>query len=103
MLVLMPNSPPCVPGENAAMPPRSPPSRCRLFRRDALRCARTRLHHDLDGIVDPLARIFDRGRQVFQREGMGVHFGGIKALLRHEGFGAMRRALALAADAVEVD
>ena len=34
---------------------------------------------------------------------MRVHLGGVETLLRHERFGAVRGALALAADAVEVD
>jgi hypothetical protein len=35
-------------------------------------------------------------RQIVEREGMGVDFGGIEALLRHECLGAMGRAFALA-------
>src|SRR5215211_2019443 len=54
-----------------------------LFRGDALCGAGAGLHHHLDGVVDALARVFDRGRQVFEREGMRVHFGGVEALLRH--------------------
>src|ERR1044072_7774606 len=75
----------------------------RLLRGDALRGARARLHHHLDGIVDALARIFDRSRQILEREGMRVNFRRVEALLRHEGLGAVRRALALAADAEQVD
>src|SRR5689334_20550346 len=54
------------------------PSDTRLLRGDALCCAGARLHHHLDRVVDTLARILDRGRQVFEREGMRVHLGGVE-------------------------
>src|SRR3954466_14868348 len=53
-----------------------------LLRRDALRGGAARLHHHLDGIVDALARVLDRGRQILEREGVGVHFRRVEALLR---------------------
>src|SRR5688572_17455612 len=40
---------------------------CVLLRGDALCCRAARLHHHLDGVVDAFARVFDRGRQVFER------------------------------------
>src|ERR1043165_2541557 len=74
-----------------------------LLSRDSLRHAAARLHYHLNGVIDALARILDRRRQVFEREGVGVHFRRVETLLRHKGFGAMCRALALAADAVEIN
>src|SRR5579871_4106521 len=47
------------------------------------------LDHDLDGVVDAVLGIADRGRQIVEREGMSVNPGRVEALLRHEGFGAM--------------
>src|SRR4029453_9364833 len=75
-----------------------------LFRRYLVRGRYTaRLHHHLDGIFDAVLGVADRGRQVVEREGVGVDLGGIEALLAHERFGAVRRALAFAANAVDVD
>src|SRR5262245_28829315 len=74
------------------------------FRRHLVRGRHAaRLHHHLDRVLDPVLGVADRGRQILEWEGMGVDLGGVEALLAHEGFGAMGRALALAADAVEVD
>src|ERR1700733_851564 len=74
-----------------------------LLSRDAVRGDAPRLHHHLDGVVDAVLGVADRGRQIVERESVGVDLGGVETLLRHEGFGAMRRALALAADAVEIN
>src|SRR6185312_8116779 len=73
------------------------------LRRLLLRGAHVRFHHHLDRILDAILGIADRGRQIVEREGVRVDLGRIEALLPHEGFGAMRRALALAADAVEIN
>src|SRR5262250_1193407 len=75
-----------------------------LFRRHLVRGRyAARLHHHLDRVLDPILGVADRGRQVVEREGVGVGLGGIEPLLGHEGLGAVGRALALAADAVEID
>src|SRR5215472_653307 len=75
-----------------------------LFRRHLVRGRyATRLHHHLDRVLDAVLGVADRGRQVVEREGVGVDFGGVEALLAHESFGAVSRALAFAADAVDVD
>src|ERR1700722_11607696 len=75
-----------------------------LFRGHAIEGGVTMgLDHDLDRILDPLAGIFQRGRQILQREGVRMHLGRVKTLLRHERLGAMRRALAFAADAIDVE
>src|SRR6516164_7272384 len=76
----------------------------RLFRRHLVRCRyATRLHHHLDRVLDAVLGVADRGRQVVEREGVGVDLGGVEALLAHESLGAVGRALAFAADAVDVD
>src|SRR5229473_8533173 len=76
----------------------------RLLRRHLVRRRYpARLHHHLDRILDAVLGVADRRRQIVERERMGVDLGGVEAFLRHEGFGAMGRALALAADAVEID
>ncbi len=62
-----------------------------------------RLHHHLDRILDAVLGVADRGRQIVERERVRVDLGGVEAFLGHEGLGAMGRALALAADAVDVD
>src|ERR1700751_2911695 len=54
-------------------------------------------------VLDAVLGVADRGRQVVEREGVGVDLGGVEALLAHESFGAMGRALAFAADTVHVD
>src|SRR5215831_3481936 len=75
-----------------------------LFRRHLVRGRHAaRLHHYLDRILDAVLGVADRGRQVVEREGVGVDLGGVEALLAHEGFGAVGRALAFAADAIDVD
>src|SRR6516225_5204281 len=75
-----------------------------LFRRHLVRGRyATRLHHHLDRVLDAVLGVADRGRQVVEREGVGVDLGGVEALLAHESLGAMGRALAFAADAVDVD
>src|SRR5215471_15927032 len=75
-----------------------------LFRRHLVRGRyAARLHHHLDRVLDPVLGVADRGRQVAEREGVGVDLGGVEALLAHESFGAMGRALAFAADTVDVD
>src|SRR5881394_2159274 len=43
-----------------------------LLRRHPLREAATHLHHHLDGIVDAFTRVFDRGRQIFERKRVGM-------------------------------
>jgi hypothetical protein len=59
----------------------TPSGTLRLLRRDAL-CGRAlHLHHDLDGVLDAILGVADRGRKIFQREGVGVDLGGVKALL----------------------
>src|SRR5229473_2714987 len=76
----------------------------RLLRRHLVRRRYpARLHHHLDRILDAVLGVADRRRQIVERERMGVDLGGVEAFLRHEGFGAVGRALALAADAVEID
>src|SRR5262252_9899846 len=82
------------------------PARTRggLFRRHLVRCRyATRLHHHLDRVLDAVLGVADRGRQVVEREGVGVDLSGVEALLAHESFGAMGRALAFAADTRDVD
>src|SRR5262252_2771750 len=75
-----------------------------LFRRHLVRGRHAaRLHHHLDRIFDAVLGVADRGRQVVEREGVGVDLGGVEALLAHESFGTMGRALAFAADTVDVD
>src|SRR6516162_7464007 len=75
-----------------------------LFRRHLVRGRHaTRLHHHLDRVLDAVLGVADRGRQVVEREGVGVDLASIEALLAHESLGAMGRALAFAADAVDVD
>src|SRR5499433_3544877 len=53
--------------------------------------------------LDAVLGVADRGRQIVEREGVRMDLGGVEALLAHEGFGAVGRALAFAADAVDVD
>src|SRR6266480_1518088 len=75
-----------------------------LFRRYFVRGGyAARLHHHLDGIFDAVLGVADRGRQVVEREGVGVDLGGVEPLLAHERFGAVGRALAFPADAIDVD
>src|SRR5579863_2179393 len=90
----------------AAVPssPRLYGFRSGLFRGHAIEGGMTMgFDHDLDRVLDTLASIFQRGRQILQREGVGVHLGRIKTRLRHERLGAVRRALAFTADAVDVN
>src|SRR5271168_3735232 len=88
----------------ASSSPRLYGFRSGLFRGHAIKGGMTvGLDHDLDRILDALAGIFQRGRQILEREGVGMHLGRVKTLLRHERLGAVRRALAFAADAVDVD
>src|SRR5215469_218115 len=75
-----------------------------LFRRHLVRGRyAARLHHHLDRVLDAVLGVADRGRQVVEREGVGVDLAGVEALLAHERLGAMSRTLAFAADAVDVD
>src|SRR6266545_4819869 len=75
-----------------------------LFRRYFVRGGyAARLHHHLDGIFDAVLGVADRGRQVVEREGVGVDLGGVESLLAHERFGAVGCALAFPADAIDVD
>src|SRR6266571_8112895 len=75
-----------------------------LFRRHLVRGRyAARLHHHLDRVLDAVLGVADRGRQVVEREGVGVDLGRVETLLRHERPRAVGRALALAADAIEVD
>src|SRR5713226_3774184 len=62
-----------------------------------------RLDDDLDRILDAFAGVAQRGRKILECEGVGVNLGRIEALLRHERLGAMRGALAFAANAEHVD
>src|SRR5262249_51765397 len=60
-----------------------------LFRRHLVRGRyAARLHHHLDRVLDAVLGVADRGRQVVEREGVGVDLGGVEALLAHESFGA---------------
>src|SRR5437764_8613806 len=61
------------------------------------------LHDHLDRVLDALAGIADRSRHLGQGKGMGVDQLGVEALLRHQRRGAVRGALALAADGEHVD
>src|SRR5215469_13438498 len=75
-----------------------------LFRRHLVRRRyAARLHHHLDRVLDAVLGVADRGRQVVEREGVGVDLAGVEALLAHESLGAMSRALAFPADTVDVD
>src|SRR5262249_9965875 len=75
-----------------------------LFRRHLVRGRHApRLHHYLDRILAAALGRADRGRTVGEREGVGVDLGGVDALLAHEGYGAVGRSLAFAADAVDID
>src|SRR5215813_4602094 len=75
-----------------------------LFRRHLVRRRyAARLHHHLDRVLDAVLGVADRGRQVVEREGVGVDLAGVEALLAHESLGAMGRALAFAADAVDIN
>src|SRR6516164_10769155 len=76
---------------------------CALLRRDPMRGNAAALDHDFDGIIDTILGVANRSRQIVECKGMRVNLGGIEALLRHEGFSAMGRALAFAADAVEIN
>src|SRR5262249_41135028 len=59
-----------------------------LFRRHLVRGRyAARLHHHLDRVLDAVLGVADRGRQVVEREGVGVDLGGVEALLAHESFG----------------
>src|ERR1043165_1884199 len=78
-------------------------TRNKLLRRAAVRGDAAGFDHDLAGIVDAILGVADRCRQIVERESMGVDLGGLEALLRHEGLGAVRRALALAANAIEIN
>src|SRR5262249_44909461 len=62
-----------------------------------------RLHHDLDCVLDAILGVANCGGQVVEREGMRVDLGGVEPLLAHECFGTMGRALAFAANAIDVD
>src|SRR4026207_2067410 len=56
------------------------------------------LHNDFDGVLHAILGIADRGRKLLERKRMSVDFGRVEALLAHISLGAVRRALALAAD-----
>ena len=60
-------------------------------------------HHHLDGVLDPLAGVSQRRRQVGERKCMGVDFRRIEPLFRHQRHGAAGGAAAFAANAVDVD
>src|SRR5215470_1147952 len=62
-----------------------------------------RLHDDLDRVLDAILGVADCGGQVVERKGVRVDLGGVESLLAHECFGAMGRALAFAANAIDVD
>src|SRR5207248_4083608 len=64
-------------GMAAILPPRV------SFRRELLR-GNPGLHHDLDRVLDALAGVFQRGRQILEREGVGVDFSSIEPLLRDQ-------------------
>src|SRR5215472_4744606 len=59
--------------------------------------------HNLDRIVDAILGVTDRGRQIVERESVGMDLGGVETLLRQESLGAVRCAFAFAADAIEVN
>jgi len=59
--------------------------------------------HHLDGVLDPIAGVPERGGQIGEREAMGVNLCRIEALFRHQGHRAARRAAAFAANAVDVN
>src|SRR5262245_9066936 len=65
--------------------------------------AHLRLHNDLDRVLDAILGLADRGRKLLEWKGVGVNLGRVETLLPHIGFCAVRRALALAANAVDVD
>ena len=58
---------------------------------------------DLDGVLNPVAGVAERGRQVCERERMGVNFRRIEALFRHQRHRAACGAAALAANPVDVN
>src|SRR5690349_917252 len=65
-----------------ARAPHPPCDRSVLLRRHLVRGRNAaRLHHHLDGILDAVLGVADRGRQVVERERMGVDLGGVEALL----------------------
>src|SRR6516165_2874407 len=70
------------------------------------RCQRSSalgLDHNLDRVVDSLARIFESGGQLIERKGVGVNEPGVESPLLHQGHRPMRGALALAANPEDVD
>jgi len=68
-----------------------------------MRCNAPRLDHDLDGVVDVILRVTQRGRQIVERESVGVKLGGVKTLLTHQRRSPTDRASSLAANAVDVN
>src|SRR5215475_524294 len=61
------------------------------------------LHHHFDGVFHPILGVTNRRRKVIERKCVRMNLRGVEPLLPHEGLGAMRRALAFTADAVDVD
>src|SRR2546423_2093309 len=61
------------------------------------------LHDHLDRVLDALARVADRGGHFGQGKGVGMDQLRVEALLRHQRRGSVSGALALAADAENVD
>src|SRR5690242_6270936 len=75
-----------------------------LFRRHLLHGRNAAgLHHHFDRVLDAILGVANGGREIFERERVRVNLGCVEALLVHECFGAVGRALAFAANAVDVD
>src|ERR1700694_4061746 len=55
----------------------------------------------LDGILDPIARVSERGGQIGQRKRVGVNLGRIEPLFRHQGHRPTGGAAAFATNAVD--
>ena len=62
-----------------------------------------RLDHDLDGVVDAVAGVVERGLKIGKREGVRVHRRCIKTLAGHQCHCTVGGAAPLAADAVDID
>src|SRR5262249_6933146 len=88
----------CMPfGSSFRLPQGSLSSHCPRARRTL------RLNYDLDGIVDPIFRVTNCGRQILERKRVRVDLGGVETFLRHERFGAVSCAAALPANAKQID
>src|SRR5205823_3091320 len=76
---------------------------CFSLRRELLRRSHSGLHDHLDRVLDALARVSERPRQILESESVGVDLARIETFLRDQGGGAMGRTAAFAADAVDVN